>query len=360
VSAHGRVGHEKTIRNYRDDGSVTRNSHLGSMWEGNMKFPHRRRFLHLAAAAATVSAVSRTARAQAYPSRPVRVILGYAAGGAPDIVARLMGRWLSERLGQQFIIDNRPGAGSNIGTEAAARASPDGYTILYVTTANAITPSVFQKLNFNFIRDIAPVAGIIRIPNLVSVNPSLPIKTIPQLIADAQANPGKLNFGAPTATTPQLSGELFSMMTGVNIVHVAYRNQTQAVTDQIAGQIQIGFDAMPTTLEHTRAGKLRALAVTTATRSPALPDVPSVGDFVPGYEASSWHGIGVPKNTPSEITTKLNEEINAALADPKMQARLADLGGMVLAGSPDDFGKLIADETEKWAKVVKFAGIKAE
>jgi tripartite-type tricarboxylate transporter receptor subunit TctC len=227
-----------------------------------MKLP-RRRFLHLAAGAAALPAVSPSAWAQAYPTRPVRLILGYAAGGAPDIVARLIGQWLSERLGQQFIIDNRPGAGSNIGTEAAVRAPPDGYTILYVTTANAISASVFQKLSFNFIRDIAPVAGIIRIPNLVSVNPSLPIKTIPQLIADAKANPGKLNFGAPTATTPQLSGELFNMMTGVSIVHVPYRNQTQAVTDQIAGQIQIGFDAMPTTIEHAKAGKLRALAVTT-------------------------------------------------------------------------------------------------
>jgi tripartite-type tricarboxylate transporter receptor subunit TctC len=324
-----------------------------------MKLP-RRRFLYLATGAAALPAVSPSAWAQAYPTRPVRLILGYAAGGAPDIVARLIGHWLSERLGQQFIIDNRPGAGSNIGTEAAVRAAPDGYTILYVTTANAISASVFEKLSFNFTSDIAPVAGIIRIPNLVSVNPLLPIKTIPQLIADAKANPGKLNFGAPTATTPQLSGELFNMMTGVKIVHVPYRNQTQAVTDQIAGQIQVGFDAMPTTIEHARAGKLRALAVTTATRSPALPDVPTVGDFVPGYEASSWHGIGVPKNTPAEITDKLNGEINAALADPKMQAQLAELGGTVLSGSPADFGKLIADETGKWGKVAKFAGIKLE
>ena len=302
----------------------------------------------------------RLARALAYPTRPVRLILGYAAGGAPDIVARLIAQWLSERLGQQFVIDNRPGAGSNIGAEAAARAPADGYTILYATTANAISISVFQKLNFNFIRDIVPVAGIIRIPNLVSVNPSLSIKTIPQLIADAKANPGRLNFGAPTATTPQLAGELFNMMTGINIVHVPYRNQTQAVADQIAGQIQIGFDAMPTTIEYARAGKLSALAVTTATRSPALPDVPAVGDFVPGYEASSWHGIGMPTNTPPEIVDYLNKEINAALTDSKMQARLADLGGMILAGSPADFGKLIVEETEKWAKVVKFANIKPE
>jgi tripartite-type tricarboxylate transporter receptor subunit TctC len=324
-----------------------------------MKLP-RRQFLQLAAGVAALPAVPRLARANAYPTKPVRLILGYAAGGAPDIVARLIGQWLSERLGQPFIVDNRPGAGSNIGTEAAVRAPPDGYTILYVTTANAISDSVFQKLTFNFIRDIAPVAGIIRVPNLVSVNPSLPIKAIPQLIANAKADPGKLNFGAPNGTTVQFSGELFKMMTGVNIVYVPYRNQTQAVTDQIAGQIQIGFDAMPTTIEHARAGKLRALAVTTATRSPALPDIPSVGDFVPGYEASSWHGIGVPKKTPAEIINKLNRETNAALGDPKIQAQLADLGGTVLGGSPAEFGKLIADETDKWAEVTKFAGIKPE
>jgi tripartite-type tricarboxylate transporter receptor subunit TctC len=324
-----------------------------------MKRP-RRHFLHLAAGAAALPAVSRIASAQAYPTRPVRLILGYAPGNAPDIVARLIGQWLSERLGQPFIIENRPGAGTNIGTEAVVRAPANGYTLLYVTTANASNATLFDKLNFNFMRDIAPVAGIIRVPNLVSVNLSLPVKTIPQLAAYAKANPGKLNFGAPNGGTVQLSGELFKMMTGVNIVHVSYSNQMQAVADLLADQVQVSFDVMPTTIEYARTGKLRALAVTTATRSPALPDIPTVGDFVPGYEASSWHGVGVPKDTPAEIIDKLNTEINAALADPKMKARLADLGGTPLPGSPADFGKFIADETEKWAKVVKFAGLTPE
>jgi tripartite-type tricarboxylate transporter receptor subunit TctC len=322
-----------------------------------MKLP-RRQFLHLAAGATALPAVSRFAFAQAYPTRPVRLILPYAPGAAPDIVARLVGQWLSERLGQQFVIDNRPGGGGNIGTEAAVRAPPDGYTLLYVTTANTISATVFQKLNFNFIRDIAPVAGTIRVPNLVSVNLSLPIKTIPQLIADAKANPGKLNFGAPNGGTVQLSGELFKMMTGVNIVHVPYSNQMQAVTDLIVGQIQVSFDVLPTTIEYAKAGKLRALAVTTATRSPALPDIPTVGDFVPGYEASSWHGVGVPKDTPAEIIETLNKEINAGLADPKLKGRMADLGGVPMPMAPVGFGRFIAEETEKWGKVVKFAGIK--
>jgi tripartite-type tricarboxylate transporter receptor subunit TctC len=324
-----------------------------------MKLP-RRTFLNLAVGAAALPTVSRIAGAQTYPTRPVRLILGYAPGNAPDIVARLIGQWLSEHLGQPFIIENRPGAGTNIGTEAVVRAPPDGYTLLYVTTANASNATLFDKLNFNFMRDIAPVAGIIRVPNLVSVNLSLPVKAIPQLIAYAKANAGKLNFGAPNGGTVQLSGELFKMMTGVNIVHVPYSNQVQAVADLLADQIQVSFDVMPTTIEYARTGKLRALAVTTATRSPALPDIPTVGDFVPGYEASSWHGVGVPKDTPAEIIDKLNKEINAALGDPKMTARLADLGGTPLPGSPADFGKFIADETEKWAKVVKFAGIKPE
>jgi tripartite-type tricarboxylate transporter receptor subunit TctC len=322
-----------------------------------MKLP-RRQFLHLAAGATALPAVSRFAFAQAYPTRPVRLILPYAPGAAPDIVARLVAQWLSERLGQQFVIDNRPGGGGNIGTEAAVRAPPDGYTLLYVTTANTISATVFQKLNFNFIRDIAPVAGTIRVPNLVSVNLSLPIKTIPQLIADAKANPGKLNFGAPNGGTVQLSGELFKMMTGVNIVHVPYSNQMQAVTDLIVGQIQVSFDVLPTTIEYAKAGKLRALAVTTATRSPALPDIPTVGDFVPGYEASSWHGVGVPKDTPAEIIETLNKEINAGLADPKLKGRMADLGGVPMPMAPVGFGRFIAEETEKWGKVVKFAGIK--
>jgi tripartite-type tricarboxylate transporter receptor subunit TctC len=320
----------------------------------------RRRFLHLAAGAGALLALSCVASARTYPTRPVRLILGYAPGNAPDIVARLIGEWLSERLGQPFIIENRPGAGTNIGTEAVVRAPANGYTLLYVTTANASNATLFDKLNFNFMRDIAPVAGIIRVPNLVSVNLSLPVKTIPQLVAYAKANPGKLNFGAPNGGTVQLSGELFKMMSGVNIVHVPYSNQMQAVADLLADQIQVSFDVMPTTIEYARTGKLRALAVTTATRSPVLPDIPTVSDFVPGYEASSWHGVGVPKDTPAEIIDKLNKEINAALTDPKFKARLADLGGTALPGSPADFGKFIADETEKWAKVVKFAGLKPE
>jgi tripartite-type tricarboxylate transporter receptor subunit TctC len=322
-----------------------------------MKLP-RRQFLHLAAGAAALPAVSRITWAQTYPSRPVRVVVPYAAGGAPDIVARLMAQWLSERLSQQFVIENRPGAGGNIGTEAVVRAIPDGYTLLYVVTANAISATLFDNLKFNFIRDIAPVAGIIRLPNLVSVNLSLPVETIPQLVAYAKVNPGKLNFGAPTAGTVPLSGELFKMMTGVNIVHVPYSSSTQAITDLLAGQMQVSFDVMPTTIEYVRTGKLRALAVTTATRSPALPDTPTVGDFVPGYEASSWHGVAVPKNTPAEIVEKLNKEINAGLADPKMRSRIADLGGVPMSMQPTEFGKFITDETEKWGKVIKFSGAK--
>jgi tripartite-type tricarboxylate transporter receptor subunit TctC len=322
---------------------------------------HRRTFLHWAAGAATLPAFSRVARAQSYPTRPVRIIVPYPPGGAPDIVARLMGQWISDRLGQRFIIENRPGAGGNIGTEAAVRAPSDGYTLLYVVTANAISPALFDKLNFNFIRDIAPVAGVIRVPNLVSVTPSLPVDTIPQLIAYAKANPGKLNFGAPTAGTLLLAGELFKMMTGVNIVHVPYGGGGgQAITDLLTGRMQVSFDIMPAILEYLRAGKLRALAVTTATRSPVLPDIPTVGDFVPGYEASSWHGIGVPKNTPADIVEKLNDEINAVLADPKAITRLAEFGGAPMPMTPVQFGQFVANETEKWAKVVRFAGIKPE
>ena len=324
-----------------------------------MKLP-RRQFLHLAAGAAALTAVSQITEAQAYPARPVRLILGYAPGNAPDIVARLIGQWLSERLGQPFIIENRPGAGTNIGTDAVVRASPDGYTLLYVTTANASNATLFENLKFNFMRDIAPVAGIIRVPNLVSVNLSLPVKTIPQLIAYAKANPEKLNFGSSKGGTVHLSGELFKMMSGVNIVHVAYSNQMQAVTDLFVDRIQVSFDVMPTTIEYARTSKLRALAVTTTTRSPALPDIPTVGDFVPGYEASSWHGVGAPKDTPAEIVEKLNREINAVLTDPKLKARLAELGGVPMPMTPPEFGKFIGDETEKWAKVIKFAGIKPE
>jgi tripartite-type tricarboxylate transporter receptor subunit TctC len=321
----------------------------------------RRRFLRVAAGAAALPAVSRIARAQTYPSRPVRWIVGFAAGGPAEILARLIGQWLSERLGQPFVIENRPGAGSNIATEAVARAPADGYTILLVTTANAVNATLYDKLNYEFMRDIAPVAGLIRVPVVVEVNPSVPAGTIPELIAYAKAHPQTLNMGsAGNGTVQHIAGELFKMMTGVDIVHVPYRGQAPALIDLIGGQVQVMFDSMPASIEYVRTGKVRALAVATATRSPALPDVPTVSDFVPGFEASAWYGVAAPRNTPAEIVEKLNAEINAAFADPKIKARLADLGGMVLAGSPADFGKLIAEETEKWAKVVKFSGAKPD
>ena len=278
---------------------------------------------------------------------------------ANDIVARLIGQWLSERLGQPFIIENRPGAGSNIATEAVVRAPPDGYTLLLVGPPNAINATLYDKLNFNFIRDIAPVASIVRVPNVMVVNPSVPAKTVPEFIAYAKANPGKINMAsAGIGSSAHVAGELFKMMTGVDMVHVPYRGAAPALTDLLGGQVQVCSPRMPASIEYIKAGKLRALAVTTATRSEALPDVPTVGEFVPGYEASSWYGVGAPKNTPAEIVDKLNKEINAALADPKIKARLADLGGTALAGSPADFGKLIADETEKWGKVIRAANIK--
>ena len=325
-----------------------------------MKLP-RRKFLHLAAGAVAVPAVSRIARAQAYPTRPVRIVVPFTPGGASDITARLMGQWLSERLGQQFVIDNRPGGGTNIGTEAVVRAPADGYTLLMVGGYNAINATLYDKLNHNFIRDIAPVAGIIVVPNVMVVNPSVPAATVPEFIAYAKSKPGKTTMAsAGTGTPSHVTGELFKMMAGVNLVHVPYRGGGPALTDLLSGQVQVMFATMPSSIEYIRAGKLRALAVATATRSEALPDVPTVGEFVPGYEASSWSGVGAPKATPAEIVDKLNKEINAGLADPKMKARLADLGGTVLPGPPSDFGKLIAEETEKWAKVVKFAGIKPE
>jgi tripartite-type tricarboxylate transporter receptor subunit TctC len=326
-----------------------------------VKLPHRRQFLHLAAGAAAVPAVSGIARAQAYPARPVRVIVGQAAGSTSDIFARLIGQWLSERLGQQFVIETRPGAGTNIGTEAVVRASPDGYTLLLVSTAPAINATLYNKLNFNFIRDIAPVASIVYVRMVMEVNPSVPAKTVPEFIAYAKANPGKINFAsAGNGSLQHVSGELFKMMTGVDIVHVPYRGSTPALTDLLAGQVQVMFDATPASLPYIKAGKLRALAVTTAARSELLPDVPTVGDFVPGYEVIGWSGVGVPKNTPAEIVDKLNKEINAALVDPKMKARLADLDGTALPGSPADFGKLIAAETEKWGKVIRAANIRAD
>jgi tripartite-type tricarboxylate transporter receptor subunit TctC len=325
-----------------------------------MKLP-RRKFLHLAAGAVALPAVSRFAWAQSYPSRPVRIIVTFLAGGSNDIVARLMGQWLSERLGQPFVIENRPGAGGNIGTEAVVRAPPDGYTLLLVCAPNAISATLYDKLNFNFIRDIAPVAGVVDVPAVVVVNPSFPAKTIPEFIAYAKANPGKINMAsAGNGSTTHLSGELFKMMTGTNMQHVPYRGAPPALTDLIAGQVQVYFSNLPGSIEYVRAGKLRALAVTTGTRSDALPDVPTVGDFVPGYESSAWLGIGVPKSTPVEIVDTLNKEVNAGLADPKLKVRLADVGGAVLAGSPAGFGKLIADETEKWGKVIRAANIKPE
>jgi len=325
-----------------------------------MKLP-RREFLHLAAGAAALPAVSRFAWAQAYPSRPVRLIVGYAAGGGTDITARLIGQWLSERFGQQFVIENRPGAATNIATDAVVRAAPDGYTLLLATGGNAINATLYDKLNFNFIRDIAPVGSVIRVPLVMVVNQSLSVRTVPEFIAFATANPGRINFASGGAGGPDhMSGELFKMMTGTNMTHVPYRSLAPALTDLIGGQVQVVFSTIPPALGYIKADKLRALAVTTSTRFEGAPDISTMGDFVRGYETSQWYGIGVPTNTPVEIVEKLNKEINAALADPKMKARLADIGGTVLPGSPADFRKLIADETEKWAKVVKFSGAKPD
>jgi tripartite-type tricarboxylate transporter receptor subunit TctC len=322
----------------------------------------RRRFLRLAAGAAALPALSRFAWSQAYPSRPAHLIVGFAPGSGIDILARLMGQWLTERLGQPFVIENRPGAGTNIATEAVVRAAPDGHTLLMVTPANAINAALYDKLNFNFIRDIAPVASIARTPCVMLVNPSVPAKSIPEFIAYAKANPGKLSMasGGGVGTASHMAGELFKMMAGVDMVHVPYRGGGPALTDLIGGQVQVMFPTTTAAIEHIRAGKLRPLAVTTATRSEALPDIPTVGEFVPGYEAIVTDGIGAPKNTPPEIIDRLNKEINAGLADPAMKARLASLGVTAFPGSPADFGKIIAEETEKWAKVVKFAGLKLE
>jgi tripartite-type tricarboxylate transporter receptor subunit TctC len=303
----------------------------------------------------------RVAKAQAYPARPVRFVVGFPPGGVNDITARLMGQWLSERMGQNFLVDNRSGAAGNIGTEAVVRAPADGYTILLTGTTDFTNATAYEKLSFNFVRDIAPVAGIIRAPLVMEVNPSVPARTVPEFIAYAKANPGKINMGSAGVGSPiHVSGELFKMMTGVNMLHVPYRGSAPMVTDLLGGQVHVAFDILPSSIEHIRTGKLRALAVTTVTRSEALPEVPTVNSFVPGYEASYLNGVGVPKNTPNEIIERLNRQINAALADPTMKARLADIGGTALVLSPDDFGTLIADETRKWAKVVKFAGIKAD
>ena len=321
----------------------------------------RRQFLHLAAGAAALPVASRIAWAQTYPTRLVRFVVGGPAGGPQDILARLMGQWLSERLGQPFVIDNRPGAGTNIAAEAVVRAPADGHTLLMIGAANAINATLYEKLNFNFMRDIAPVAGITRQTSVMEVHPSVAAKTVPAFIAYAKANPGKINFAsAGNGTPPHIAGELFKMMTGIDMVHVPYRGGAPALTDLLGGQVQVMFDSMASSIEYIRAGKLRALAVTTTTRSEGLPDIPTVADFVPGYEASAFFGIGAPKSTSAEIVERLNKEINATLADPKMKPRLADFGGTVLRGSPADFRKLIADETEKWAKVVKFSGARPD
>jgi tripartite-type tricarboxylate transporter receptor subunit TctC len=325
-----------------------------------MKLP-RRKFLHLAANAAVLPALARIAWAESYPSRPVRVIVGFAPGGATDIMGRLISQWFSEHLGEPFIVENRAGAGSNVGTEAVVNAAPDGYTLLVATVVNAINATLYDKLHFDFVRDIAPVGGIHREPFLMVVNPSLPAKTVPEFIAYAKANGGKINMASGgVGSGNHLAGELFKMMTGIDLVHVPYRGAGPALIDLLAGQMQVLFATMSSSIGYVRDDRLRALGVTTATRSPVLPDVPTVAEFVPGYEASFWSGIAAPKNTPAEIVDKLNKEINAALANPKMKARLADLGSTPLPGSPADFGRLIAEDTENLAKVVRFCGAKVE
>jgi len=321
----------------------------------------RRRFLNFAAAAVSLAAVPRIARAQAYPARPVRLIVSVAAGGGADIVARVIAQWLSERLGQPFVVENRPGAGGNIGTEAVVRAPPDGYTLLVVVAANAINVTLYDKLDFNFIRDIAPVSEIYRTPLVMEVNPSFPAKTVPEFIAYAKANPGKINMAsAGIGTVQHVAGELFKMMTGINMVHVPYREGVASLTDLLRGQVHVMFHTTGASISYIRADRLRPLAVTTSTRQEVLPDIPTIGEFVPGYESSGWIGIGAPRNTPIGIIDRLNKEINAGLADPKIRARIADLGNTTSGGSPADFGRLIADETEKWAKVVRFSGAKAD
>jgi tripartite-type tricarboxylate transporter receptor subunit TctC len=321
----------------------------------------RRKFLHLAAGAAALPAVSRIARADTYPSHPIRLIAGFAAGSTTDILSRLMGQWLSQRLGQQFIIENKPGAGGNVGAEEVSKAAADGYTLLMVPPAVAANATLYPHLNFVFLRDFAPVAGVVRVPNVAEVTPSLPVNSIPELIAYAKANPGKLSFAsAGIGTASHLAGELFNVMAGVDLLRVHYRGDGPAMADLIAGQVQVGFATMTASIGHIRGGQLRPLAVCTLKRSDALPGVPTVAEFIPGFEASSWFGIAAPKGTPADIIDTLNRETNAGLADPTIKARLDDMGGMALAGSPADYAKLIADETEKWGKVIRTAGIKAE
>ena len=321
----------------------------------------RRKFLHLAAGAVALPAISRIARADTYPSHPVRILVGFAAGSTTDILGRLIGQWLSQRLGQQFVIENRPGAGGNIAAEEMIKSAPDGYTLYMVPPAVAANGALYPHLNFVFLRDATAVAGVVRVPNVAEVNPSLPVKSIPELIAYAKANPGKLSFeSAGIGTASHLAGQLFNAMTGANLQHVPYRGDGPAMVDLIAGQVQVGFATMTASIGHIRSGQLRALAVTTLKRSDALPGVPTVAETVPGFEASSWFGIAAPKGTPADIVDTLNRETNAGLADPTIKARLDDMGGMALTGSPADFGKLITDETEKWGKVIRDAGIKAE
>jgi len=325
-----------------------------------MKLP-RRNFLHLAAGAAALSAMSRIAFAQAYPSRPVRLVVGFPAGGAGDIIARLIGQWLSEQLGQPFVIENRPGAGSNVATEAVVRAPPDGYTLLLVNPANAINATLYDKLSFNFIRDITPVASTHRSPLVVVISPSVPAKTVPEFTAYAKAHLGKISFGSPGIGTPgHVAGELFKMMAGVEMVHVPYRGGAPAMTDLFGGQVQVMFSPIQESIEHIKAGKLRSLAVTTETRQAVLPDIPTVSEFVPGYAAGGWAGIGAPRNTPVEIIERLNGAINAGLADPRNHGRLADLGVAPMSMTPSEFEKFVVEETEKWGKVIKFAGIKPQ
>ena len=326
-----------------------------------MKLPHRRQFLHLTSGAVALPALSRIASAQTYPTRPVRLVVGFAAGQAIDILARLIAQSLSERFGQQFIVENRPGGGGNIATEAVVRAPPDGYTLLAVGSNNMINATLYEKLNFDFIRDIALVASIYRVPQVMEVNPSFPAKTLPELIAYAKANPGKINFAsAGNGSVAHVTAELFKMMAGVNMQHVPYRGAAPALTDLLGGQVHLMFDNMPSSIEHIRAGRLRPLAVTATARLEGLPDVPTVADFLPGFETSAWAGIGAPKNTPAEIIDQLNRETNAALAEPKLKARVADLGGMVFPLSPAEYEKRVAEETEKWGKVVKFSGARPD
>jgi tripartite-type tricarboxylate transporter receptor subunit TctC len=321
----------------------------------------RRRFLRFAAGAAALPALARMARAQAYPNRAVRIIVAYAAGATNDTLARLIGQWLSERLGQTFVIENRPGAGTNLATEAVVRALPDGYTLLLTGPANATNATLYERLSFNFLRDIVPVAGFVRVPQVIVVHPSLPVTTVPELIAYAKANPGRINMAsAGNGSSLHLAGELFKLMAGVDLQHVPYRGGAPMYTDLLAGQTQVMFGVMTTSITYIRTGKLRALGVTTAARLDVLPEVPTVAEFVPGYEASSPYGLGAPKGTPADIVDRLNREVNLGLADPRLKARLADMGGIPLAGSPADYGRLLVDETEKWGKVVKFAGVKAD